>query len=271
MSLILKIATIAVVGYLVAVTALYVGQRRLIYHPTGTATDPATLGLDGFARVALTSLDGTTLETWRRDPQPGLQTILYFHGNGGTLADRAGRLAALGEVGYGVWIMAYRGYSGSDGRPSEARNTADARAFYDAAREQGISATDIVLYGESIGTGIATRLAADVEVGGLILDSPFTSLVDLAAELYPAVPVRPFIAESYPVASIIGEINAPLLVMHGKRDGVIPYRMGEAVHAAASAPKTLKIFPNGGHSDLFNHGALSEIRAFTANRARRED
>lgn len=262
MNVLIKIITFIAVFYGVVVLALYLGQRKLIYHPDPTHTLPATLGLTTFREERLETPDGEKIVTWHAEPQSGQPTILYFHGNGGTLAGRAGRLQALHELGFGIAIMSYRGYSGSTGRPTLATNMRDARQLYDLLRSRGTKPDEIFLHGESLGTGVATRLARDVEIAGLILGSPFTSLLDRAAELYPYVPVRPFITDNYPVVDLITQINAPLLVLHGERDQVIPSRMGQAVFDAALEPKTLKLFPQGNHSDLYNHGALDAVRTF---------
>ncbi|MEO0618321.1 MAG: alpha/beta hydrolase [Pseudomonadota bacterium] len=261
----LKLLGWGLAAYLAVMAALYFGQARLIYHPDATQVSPGTLGLSRFEEVPVPTEDGqATLVTWRAAPREKRPTLLYFHGNGGTLAARGGRLQALNDAGFGVWIMAYRGYSGSTGRPSATANTTDARTLYNRLISDGVSPHSVFVYGESIGTGVATDLASKVAIGGLILDATFTSLADRAAQLYPWAPVRPFLRENYPVEALIADIDAPLLVMHGARDAVIPSTMGEAVFAAAREPKTLRIFPTGGHSDLFNKGALAEIIAFAA-------
>ncbi|MEL7544406.1 MAG: alpha/beta hydrolase [Pseudomonadota bacterium] len=242
MAIVLKILAWGVVAYLGVMAALYFGQGRLIYHPDPTQISPTQLGLNAVEVVRVPTSDGRAeLVTWRAAPRDGYPTLLYFHGNGGTLAARGGRVQALQEAGFGVWIMAYRGYSGSTGRPSATANTADARTLYDRVMAEGVPPSNVFVYGESIGTGVATDLASKVAIGGLILDSPFTSLADRAAQLYPWAPVRPFLRENYPVEALIGDINAPLLVMHGARDAVIPSAMGEAVFAAAREPKTLRM------------------------------
>lgn len=266
MHLLLKALLFIAAMYAAAMLALYFGQRKLMYHPDPTHVQPHTLGLDGFAEKVLTTPDKETVITWRAAARSGFPTLLYFHGNGGSLAGRGGRLQALQQAGFGIAIMSYRGYSGSTGSPSETANNTDARQLYDELRDQGISANDVIVYGESLGTGVATRLARDVDVAGLILDSPFTSIADRAAELYPWFPVRPFITDKYPVSNLISKINAPLLILHGEQDQVVPSYMGEAVFSAAVEPKTLKLFPNGNHVDLFNHGALAAIIEFGNDR-----
>ena len=125
---------------------------------------------------------------------PGQPTLLYFHGNGGALEVRAERIAKYLDRGRGLFMMSYRGYSGSTGSPSEAANVADAKLAYEALIEDGVSPDDIILYGELLGTGVAIEVAAEKKVAGVILDSPFTSIVERAAQLYPWLPVRPLAA-----------------------------------------------------------------------------
>ncbi|MGI9405653.1 MAG: alpha/beta hydrolase [Hyphomicrobiaceae bacterium] len=262
MHLILKLLAFLALLYVAAMLGLFFGQRKLMYVPDPTRVLPETLGLSGVEEKIVKTADGAQVVTWQVKPQPGQKTILYFHGNGGMLAGRAGRVNGFKDAGLGVLLMSYRGYSGSTGSPSESANTGDARLMYDTLIARGVQAKDIVVYGESLGTGVATRLARDVEVGGLILDSPFTSLVDRAAELYPFFWVRPFIRDRYPVAELVADIKAPLLVMHGSQDRVIPEPMGRAVFAAAAEPKTLRIFPRGNHVDLYERGALNDVVAF---------
>ncbi len=266
MSFVIKVLVFVAIIYVVAMLALYFGQRKLIYHPDPTHTLPDTLGLAQFREEILDTPDGEKIVTWQAAPQPGQSTLLYFHGNAGTLSGRGGRLQALNDAGLGIMIMSYRGYSGGTGSPSADANARDARQVYDLLRDRGTAPEEIIVYGESIGAGVATQLAQSVAIGGLVLDSPFTSLVDRAAELYPYFPVRPFITDRYPVAEQIARINAPLLVLHGALDQVIPSRMGEAVFAAAAEPKMLKIFPQGNHVDLYNHGALDVVLSFARNR-----
>jgi len=258
----LKFLAFIAVVYVCAMLALYFGQRKLMYHPDPSHVLPESLGLTEFREVPFETTDGNRIVTWQVDPAPGQPTLLYFHGNGGTLASRGGRLQALAENGLGIVIMSYRGSSGSTGAPSEAANTSDARALYDQLIARGVPASDIIVYGESIGTGVATRLASSVDIGGLVLDSPFTSLVDRAAELYPYFWVRPFITDRYPVRDLIADIDAPLLIVHGALDQVIPVHMAKSVFAAAEEPKTLKVFPQGNHVDLYNHGALATVLEF---------
>ena len=168
------------------------------------------------------------------------------------------------DQGWGVYMMTYRGYGGSTGSPSEAANVADARLAYAALVKEGVRPKSIVVYGESLGSGIAVRIAAELPVGGVILDAPYTSIVDVAAQAYPFLPVRLFLIDRYETTRAIAGIKAPLLILHGARDGVVPVAMGRELARLAPEPKRLVIFPDGHHSDLYIDGnnAIDAVRAW---------
>ena len=164
--------------------------------------------------------------------------------------------------------MSYRGYSGSSGSPSERANVADAKRAYEMLRREGVPPEDIIVYGESLGSGVAVQVAAEKEIAGLVLDAPYTSIVDVAAVSYPYLPVRPFIFDRYETMRYLPKVTAPLLVMHGEEDGVIPVAMGKAVYAAANAPKEIVTFPHAGHSDHHLYGSYDELFRWVRRDAR---
>ena len=239
-------AAVAVVGFL--------GQRKLMYFPDRHRTLPAEVGLAGVEERIIQTPDGARVVAWYGKARPGQPTLLYFHGNGGSLAVRAPRIARFMEQGWGVYMMTYRGYGGSTGSPSEAANVADARLAYHALVQEGVPPGSMVAYGESLGSGIAVRIAAELPLAGVILDAPYTSIVDVAAQTYPFLPVRLFLIDRYETTRYIGRIKAPLLVLHGELDGVVPVAMGREIARLAPAPKRLVTFPNGHHSDLYING-----------------
>jgi len=264
MKWIIRIAVLVAALYVLLVAALYFAQRRFMYLPDTTRVAPASLGLKGVAEKILATPDGARLVTWRLAPRPGAPTILYFHGNAANLASRRERVAAYRAKGYGLLMLSYRGFGGSTGTPTEANLYADAALAYQTLRDQGVAARDIIAYGESLGTGVAVELATGHEVGAVILDAPYTSIVDVAQKTYPYIWVRPFIAERYDSLSRIAGINAPLLVLHGDLDPLIPIDMPRLIYARAKQPKKLVEFKNGHHSDLYEHGAIDAIADFLA-------
>ncbi len=264
MSFFLKFVVVLLSAYVLLVLAAWLGQRRLLYVPNPQRTAPQSLGLAGVAEVELPTPDDQRLVTWRVMARPGKPTLLYFHGNAGNLATRSGRVRRYAEAGFGLLMLSYRGYGGSSGRPSEANNLADARLAYEQLRAQGLRADEIVLYGESLGSGVAVRLATEKAVGAIVLDAPYTSIVDVAKGAYPFLPVRPLLADRYESDRFIGSVKVPVLVLHGVKDGVIPVAMGQALFAAANEPKRLEIFPDGRHSDLDEYGAVQVVTKWLA-------
>jgi fermentation-respiration switch protein FrsA (DUF1100 family) len=264
MSLWIKLALGAATLYGAVGLAAYLGQRKLMYFPDRARTLPAEVGLAGVAERVLETPDGERVIAWYGRARPGRPTLLYFHGNGGSLAIRAPRIARFMDQGWGVWMMTWRGYGGSTGSPSEAANVADARLAYHALIAEGVRPKSIVVYGESLGSGIAVRIAAELPAGGVILDAPYTSIVDVAARAYPFLPVRLFLIDRYETTRYIGEIKAPLLILHGEHDAVVPVAMGRELARLAPEPKRLVIFPNGTHSDLYIDGnnAIDAVRAW---------
>ena len=264
MPLWIKLALGVVAVYAAVGLAAYLGQRKLMYFPDTERTSPAEVGLTGVAERVIDTPDGQRVIAWYGKAQPGKPTLLYFHGNGGSLAIRAARIARFMEQGWGVYMMTYRGYGGSTGSPSEAANVADARLAYQALVREGVPPASIIAYGESLGSGIAVRLAAELPVAGVILDAPYTSIVDVAARAYPFLPVRLLLIDRYDTTRHIAAIKAPLLILHGARDGVVPVEMGRELARLAPEPKRLVVFPNGHHSDLYINGnnAIDAVRAW---------
>lgn len=256
---ILKIVLLVVAGaYLAIALLMYFGQRKLIYVPDPTQTRPSEVGLNNVEERKIQTPDGETLVAWYGKARPDQPTLLYFHGNGGALEDRSERMAGYIERGRGVFMMSYRGYSGSTGQPSELANVEDAKRAFDMLVAEGIRPEDIIVYGESIGSGVATQVAADRNPAGLILDSPFTSLAARAAELYPWLPVRHLISDRYDNVRHIKSVSAPLLIIHGEDDTVVPVEMSRQLYAEANQPKAIKTFPGAGHA---NHAEFGSFRA----------
>ena len=265
MSMLLKIALATAVAYGCVVLAAWLGQRRLMYFPDPSRVSPAAAGLTDVKEDMLDVTDGAKLVTWQAAARPGRPTLLYFHGNAGGLINRAGRFARYRAAGYGLFAVSYRGYSGSTGHPSESANISDAVLAYEALRRRGVEPEDIVVYGESLGSGVAVALAVQKKVGAVVLDAPYTSIVDIAAGQYPFLPVRALLTDRYESSKLIQRVTAPVLILHGTRDRIIPVEMGRSLHALAKEPKRLVIFPNGGHVDLDDHGAMQEVEKWVSD------
>jgi uncharacterized protein len=252
---------IVVVGYGAIVALAYFAQRSLMYFPDRTHTAPAAAGLPQAEEVELATSDGEKVIVWHVPPRGERPVVLYFHGNGGALAWRADRFRRLVADGTGLVALSYRGYGGSTGQPSEAGLLRDADAAYAFATAR-YPAERLVVYGESLGTGVAVALAAEHKVGKVILESPFTSAVDVGAAAYPFLPVRLLMHDTFRSDERIAKVTAPVLVLHGTDDNVIPIAFGERLYALITAPKKFVRLPGGHHSDLDSYGAPAAVRDF---------
>jgi fermentation-respiration switch protein FrsA (DUF1100 family) len=253
----------AVLGYGGLLVLMYVFQRSLLYFPDPVHRLPASSGLPKAQEVMFQSDDVERLIAWYVPAREGKKLVLYFQGNAGGLDLRAERFTWLTADGTGLLALCYRGYGGSSGHPTEDGLIRDARAAYDFAAARA-PADRIVLFGESLGTGVAVALGAERKIAGMILDAPFTATVDVAASAYPFAPVRRLMKDTFHSDRRIGRVTAPLLVLHGEQDKVVPIRFGERLFALANEPKRMVRFPQGGHVNLDGFGALKAIMEFLA-------
>lgn len=260
MSWVLKISAGLVAAYVLLVLAGYVLQRRFIYYPNPARVLPAEAGMTGVEERVLTMPDGVRVVAWHAKAKPGKPTLLYFHGNGGSLAGRANRIRAYTAMGWGVYMMTYRGYGGSGGAPSEQANVADARIAYGALLLEGVAPDALILYGESLGSGVAARLATERKAAGLVLESPYTSIVEIARAQFPWLPAGLFLTDRYETDKVLPQVRMPLLILHGRLDGLIPIEMGERLLAIANPPKAFVAFPEGRHNNLYAAGQDAQLK-----------
>jgi uncharacterized protein len=253
---------VPLIAYLAVVALLFLLQRQLLYFPDRSRPEIALVAQLGVREVALNTADGLALLSWYLPPREGRPVIAYFHGNGGHIGYRADRLARFAGAGYGVLLAEYRGYGGNPGSPSETGLYDDARAALDFLRHEGISPARIVLYGESLGTAVAVEIAATAQIVALVLESPFTSVAAVAQYHYFYVPATLLVRDRFDALSRIGRVTAPILILQGGHDAVIPARFGQALFAAAPEPKESWLAPDGGHEDLARFGALDAVDAF---------
>jgi fermentation-respiration switch protein FrsA (DUF1100 family) len=222
--------------YAALVVGLFVGQRKILFRCDAAEVDPASLGLKA-DMIRLKTDDGETLLAWSFPPAPERPLILYFHGNAGGVDLRVERFRAIAKAGMGLLAIEYRGYASSTGSPSERGLKLDGEAAYAAAIASGVAPERIVPLGESLGSGIAIALAARHKIGALVLDSPYSSIVDVAAATYWFVPVRALLRDPFHNDLLIGSVEAPTLMVHGTKDAVVPIRFGEKLFALANQPK----------------------------------
>jgi len=251
-----------VAAYLLVSIALYVFQRRLQYFPTTNYLTPEDVGLSGIEEITVKTKYTKKLLAWYAPAPTGRPTIIYYHGNGGSLATRAGRIEFLREQGYGVLMTTYRGYSGSSGSPAEFPIKMDALYFYHWLQARGVKEHDIVIYGESLGTGVAVATAVNHHPGAVILEAPYSSAVDVGASRFPWLPVRWTMKDRYESEKMINEITAPVFMVHGELDQVIPIRFAKKLFAVASQPKEAVWLRDAEHNDLYSKGAFDLIARF---------
>ncbi|WP_063776722.1 alpha/beta hydrolase [Microvirga massiliensis] len=249
--------------YASVLAVLFVNQRSLLYPASDRRTTAAEAGLPGFQDLVLTTPDGERLVAWWKPPQLGKAVILYFHGNGGSLWNGRLRAQALTASGRGLLMISYRGYSGSTGAPTEAGLHTDARSAYDWLA-QAYAASRLVAYGESLGTGVAVRLASEQPLAGLILDAPYTSTADVASLTYWFVPVSWLMLDQFRSLDIIEKVKAPILILHGTEDRTIPFAFGERLYAAAPEPKRFVRIEGGNHTRNLEQGGMTAVADFLA-------
>jgi fermentation-respiration switch protein FrsA (DUF1100 family) len=237
----------AAIFYVVLLVVVASLQRALLYFPRAGTLSPSDAGLASAQALEVETADGETLVAWHIPAAAGKPLLLYFHGNGGSLVERVPRFAALTRDGNGLLAISYRGYFGSTGRPTEAGLHRDADAAYRKATDLGYDASKIVTIGESLGTGVAVALAARKPFAAVILDSPYTSTIDVAAAAYWMFPVRRVMWDRFHSDRLIDKIRVPLLITHGTIDRIIPLRFATRLFDLANEPKIFIEVPRAGH------------------------
>jgi fermentation-respiration switch protein FrsA (DUF1100 family) len=225
--------------------------NSMLYFPARDVEwTPADAGLQ-FRDVQLSAEDGERLHGWWVPASaPSAGHVLFCHGNAGNIGDRVAHAGLLARAGFDVLLFDYRGYGRSSGRPNEHGTYRDARAAWRALREQpGVDMARVIYLGESLGGAVALELALELPPAGLVLQSTFTGVRDLARLHYPFVPA-PLVPDAYSSLARIAHLKAPLLVIHGERDEIVPPSHGDALFAAAPAPKRMRVVRGAGHNDL---------------------
>ncbi len=257
-------------AYATAFGVLAVGQRRVMYLPDPACPRPADAGVPEMAPVTFETEDGVSLLAWHAPPrQADAPTLIYFHGNAGHIGMRGMKVRPFLDAGLGVLLTTWRGYSGNPGRPSEDGLYADGRAARNFLSRRGVPGARHILYGESLGTGVAVHLAREAAPAALVLEAPYSSIPDLAAHLMPFVPIKPLVLDRFDSTEKIGAVTAPILVVHGAQDQTIPIALAQRLYAAAGDPKEAAFIPEGGHADLIDHGLAPIVLEFLARRVLR--
>ncbi|MDA0966843.1 MAG: alpha/beta hydrolase [Rickettsiales bacterium] len=250
------------IGYAILMAGMFFFQRSLLYHPVKQMAYPKNYGMDVYNTeiITLKTEDDNATIAWFTPPKKNKPIMVYYHGNAGNLGDRAEKLKAFlnNTGGYGQLAVSWRGYGGSSGSPTEQGLYSDARAAIDYLINKGYKAEDIFLYGESLGTGAAVQMATEYPVKALILEAPFTSVSNRAAELYPYIPARLLLRDKYLSIDKIDSVKAPVLIFHGYLDNIMPIAHGRKMLEAANEPKEARFYENIGHTN-FNFNEISTV------------
>ena len=233
----MKILLIVLITYLLVLVILYFFQRNLLYHPSENNYfgDKLTVSID---KIKIKSKDNIELMGWyHKKDSKNYKTILFLHGNAGSLENRIHKINHFQNMKINFLIIAWRGFSGNKGNPTEKGLYEDAESAINWLKNKGIRTKDIIIYGESLGTGIATEIAQNNNFAGVILESPFTSMIDAAKNKYPFFPIRFLLKDKYESDKKIKNIKSPLLIMHGESDKIVPFWMGKKMYDIANEPK----------------------------------
>ena len=251
-----------ILAYIVIVLFTYLYQRKLLYHPSENNYTGDEIQFE-YKEVFIEVDKDINLKSWFLEKDlKKYKTILYFHGNAGDLTNRVHKLNELNKLNVNILIISWRGFSGNPGNPTEKNLYNDAKKTVAWLNEAGVKNKNIILYGESLGTGVATELGQDNSFAGIVLESPFTSIADAAKIYYPYLPINLLIKDRYDSSKKIKNINTPILIMHGKKDNIVPLYMGERLFKIANKPKKFLQVEEDDHMLTYNDNLLSEINKF---------
>jgi len=251
--------------YILLLTIVFFFQRNLLYHPSvdNYLKDQNTNEPTEIEKVKITTKDNIDLVAWfYKKNLEKFKTILFFHGNAGSLENRTYKLNHFKDLNVNFLIIAWRGFNGNKGKPNEMGLYEDAKSAIKWLKTQNIKEKNIILYGESLGTGVAVEIAQNKNYAGIILESPFTSMVDMGKKYYPFFPVNLLLKDKFESYKKINNVFAPVLIMHGKIDKIVPYDMGKKMHELANEPKFFYSQEYGDHMIEYDEKLLSALKKF---------
>ena len=253
---------LGLITYLIILAYIYLFQRNLLYHPSVNGYQEDKINFD-YKEIFIQNKEGIKLKAWLHEKDLiNKKTIIFFHGNAGNLNNRNYKLNELSKLDINFLIIAYRGFSSNRGKPSENGFYEDARSALDFLKTRGVKEKNLILYGESLGTAVAIETAQNKDLAGIILESPFTSMVELAQKYYPFLPVKFLLKDKYETIKKLPNINSPLLVLHGRLDTIVPFAMGEELFEQANEPKFKYFIENDNHMMRYDQNLLGKIKKF---------
>ena len=249
-------------AYIIVLLFTYFYQRNLLYHPNENNYQGDNINFN-YQEVFIDVDENIKLKSWfiKKDLK-NFKTIIFFHGNAGDLTNRIHKLNELDKLDVNILLISWRGFSGNLGKPTEKNLYQDAKKSIEWLNNYVIEKKNIILYGESLGTGVATELGQDNSFAGIILESPFTSIANAAKIYYPYLPINLLIKDRYDSIKKIKNINIPILVMHGKKDDVVPFKMGVELFERANEPKYSYFSDDDDHMMKFNDQLINSLKKF---------
>ena len=258
----LFLVSLVVLVYFLATLGLYIFQRSLLYHPTENNYDGDRLTVN-IEKVKIVTEDNIDLLAWYHNKDINkFKTILYLHGNAGSLENRIHKINHFEDMNINFLLLSWRGFSGNKGEPTEQGLYQDARSAVKWLIKQGVFEENIIIYGESLGTGVTTEIAQNRNFAGIILESPFTSMVAAGKSKYPIFPIRLLLKDRYESDKKIKNIKSPVLIMHGEQDNIVPFWMGEKMFQLANEPKYSYFSKYDDHMMDFNNELINSIKLF---------
>ena len=258
----LQIILIIFFIYFLVLVFLYFYQRNLLYHPNENNYSEDKISVD-IENVRIKTSDNIELLGWYHEKNlKDFKTLIFFHGNAGSLENRIHKLNHFRDMNINFLIIAWRGFSGNNGNPSEQGLYEDGKSAIDWLIKKGVSEKNLILYGESLGTGVATHLAQNKDFAGVILETPFTSMIDAAKKFYPYIPVKLLLKDKFENYKKIKNINSPILIMHGEVDQLVPFSMGKKIYEIANEPKYSYFTKYDNHMMEYDENLVLALKSF---------
>ena len=257
---------ILLMSYLSFILFIFFYQRTLLYYPSENTHQSDNKNFK-HQEVLIPTSDGLNLKAWfYKNSNPTKVTILYLHGNAGDLSNRIYKLNELSKLNVNFLLLAWRGFSGNGGSPTEQGLYIDAKSAVTWLNNRGIKESEIILYGESLGTGVAIETSRNKIFKGVILESPYTSMVDLGKIYYPYLPVRLLLRDKFETYKKISEVQSPILILHGKLDTIVPFYMGKKIYDLSNPPKYFHFVDNDDHMMRFDENLIQSIKDFVSSK-----
>ncbi|MDC0216210.1 alpha/beta hydrolase [Candidatus Pelagibacter sp.] len=250
--------------YLILISFLYFFQRNLLYHPTENNYYGDELKVS-VEKIKIKTKDSLELISWFHKKNIRYKTILFLHGNAGTLENRIHKINHFKDMKVNFLILAWRGFSGNKGKPTEKGLYEDANSAIKWLKTKGFYENDIIIYGESLGTGVTVEIAQNKNFAGIILESPFTSMTEAAKNKYPFFPIELLLKDKYENYKKIKNITSPVLIMHGEKDSLVPFFMGKKIYQLANDPKYSYFSKYDDHMMEFNEKLVEQLKKFISS------